>query len=82
MSGALVAAAALSILLAVPASAAMPVTGAATLALESPVIQVAKKKKMTRRQEADQSAKDGTVPARYRANVPKEYHQYIPFAKQ
>ncbi len=45
----------------------------------------AKKKKparMTRQQEVDRSIDSGTVPARYRNSVPKEYHQYIPFDKQ
>jgi hypothetical protein len=45
----------------------------------------AKKKKpsrMTRQQEVDRSIDRGTVPARYRNSVPKEYHQYIPFDKQ
>jgi hypothetical protein len=41
-----------------------------------------KKNKMTRQQELDHSVDTGTVPARYRSQVPKEYHQYIPFAKQ
>ena len=44
-----------------------------------------KKKKptrMTRQQEIDRSVDRGTVPARYRNSVPKEYHQYIPFDKQ
>lgn len=41
-----------------------------------------KKKKMTRQQELDHSIDTGTVPARYRSQVPKEYHQFIPFAKQ
>jgi hypothetical protein len=44
-----------------------------------------KKKKparMTRQQEIDRSIDRGTVPARYRNSVPKEYHQYIPFDKQ
>ena len=46
---------------------------------------VAKKKKparMTRQQEIDRSVDRGTVPARYRNSVPKEYHQYIPFDKR
>jgi hypothetical protein len=38
--------------------------------------------KMTRQQEVDRSIDQGTVPARYRNSVPKEYHQYIPFDKQ
>jgi len=44
-----------------------------------------KKKKparMTRQQEIDRSVNRGTVPARYRNAVPKEYHQYIPFDKR
>lgn len=44
-----------------------------------------KKKKparMTRQQEIDHSIDRGTVPARYRSSVPKEYHQYIPFDKR
>ena len=46
---------------------------------------VPKKKKpakMTRQQEIDRSVDRGTVPARYRDSVPKEYHQYIPFDKR
>jgi flagellum-specific peptidoglycan hydrolase FlgJ len=44
-----------------------------------------KKKKparMTRQQEIDRSIDRGTVPARYRNSVPKEYHQFIPFDKR
>ncbi|NOJ47941.1 hypothetical protein [Bradyrhizobium archetypum] len=44
-----------------------------------------KKKKparMTRQQEIDRSIDRGTVPARYRSSVPKQYHQYIPFDKR
>lgn len=40
------------------------------------------KKKMTRRQEIDHSIDTGTVPARYRSSVPKQYQQYIPFDKR
>jgi hypothetical protein len=36
---------------------------------------------MTRQQEIDKSIDSGTVPARYRKQVPKEYQQYIPFSK-
>lgn len=39
-------------------------------------------KKMTRRQEIDHSIDTGTVPARYRSSVPKEYQHYIPFEKR
>ena len=38
--------------------------------------------RMTRQQEIDRSVDRGTVPARYRNSVPKEYHQYIPFDKR
>ena len=48
--------------------------------------QAAPKKKkparMTRQQEIDRSVDRGTVPARYRNSVPKEYHQFIPFDKR
>jgi hypothetical protein len=37
---------------------------------------------MTRQQEIDKSVQSGTVPSRYRSQVPKEYQQYIPFEKQ
>lgn len=40
------------------------------------------KKKMTRQQEIDHSVDSGTVPARYRSSVPKQYQHYIPFDKQ
>ncbi|WP_454618933.1 hypothetical protein [Bradyrhizobium cenepequi] len=39
-------------------------------------------KKRTRQQEIEHSIDTGTVPARYRSSVPKQYRQYIPFAKQ
>jgi hypothetical protein len=38
--------------------------------------------KMTRQQEIDKSIDSGTVPARYRSRVPRQYQQYIPFEKQ
>lgn len=37
--------------------------------------------KMTRQQEIDKSVESGTVPSRYRKSIPKQYQQYIPFAK-
>jgi hypothetical protein len=40
-----------------------------------------KPRNMTRQQEIERSIDSGTVPARYRKSVPKEYQQYIPFAK-
>lgn len=39
-------------------------------------------KQMTRQQELDKSIDSGTVPARYRRQVPKEYQQYVPFDKR
>jgi hypothetical protein len=39
-------------------------------------------KKLTRQQEIDKSIDSGTVPARYRRSVPKEYQQYVPFDKR
>jgi hypothetical protein len=41
-----------------------------------------KSAKMTRQREVDRSIDRGTVPARYRNSVPKEYQQYIPFDKR
>ena len=68
-----------------PAAAAT----SSTTAPEEPAPEKAKapprKKKparMTRQQEIDRSIERGTVPARYRNSVPKEYHQYIPFDRR
>ena len=36
---------------------------------------------MSRRQEIDKSIENGTVPSRYRSQVPKEYQKYVPFEK-
>lgn len=41
-----------------------------------------KSKKSKRQQEIDRSVESGTVPRRYMKNVPKQYHDMIPFAKQ
>jgi hypothetical protein len=38
--------------------------------------------KRTRQQEIEHSIDSGTVPARYRSSVPKQYQHYIPFDKQ
>lgn len=69
----------------VPLQAAMPVPGAGNAVENSDAIEVAAKKKKGKkksaRQEAEESAEAGTVPSRYRSSVPKQYHQYIPFAK-
>jgi hypothetical protein len=55
-------------------------TAPATTTTEQPT-KKKKPAKMTRQQEIDKSIDSGTVPARYRKSVPKEYQQYIPFAK-
>jgi hypothetical protein len=62
-----------------PAAATPPAATTTTEPAKGP-----KKRKsgnMTRQQEIDKSIDSGTVPARYRKSVPKEYQQYIPFAK-
>jgi hypothetical protein len=67
-----------------PAPAATTSAPAATTPATTQNDQPAKKKKtakMTRQQEIDKSVDSGTVPARYRKQVPKEYQQYIPFSK-
>ncbi len=37
--------------------------------------------KSSRRREVDKSVDSGTVPSRYRKDVPREYQKYIPWAK-
>jgi hypothetical protein len=61
-------------------SAAAPETTAPEMEKAAP--KKRKPAKMTRQQEVDRSIDRGTVPARYRNSVPKEYHQYIPFDKR
>jgi hypothetical protein len=39
-------------------------------------------KKQTRQQEVDSSVQSGTVPRRYMQNVPKQYHNLIPWGQQ
>jgi hypothetical protein len=66
------------------APAATSTAAPETTAPEKEKVAPKKKKsaKMTRQQEVDRSIDRGTVPARYRNSVPKEYHQYIPFDKR
>jgi hypothetical protein len=66
------------------APAATSAAAPETAAPEKEKVAPKKKKpaKMTRQQEIDRSVDRGTVPARYRNSVPKEYHQYIPFDKR
>ncbi|WFU13704.1 hypothetical protein [Bradyrhizobium sp. CB3481] len=68
-----------------PATAATPSTTAPEASAPEKGKVAPKKKKparMTRQQEIDRSIERGTVPARYRNSVPKEYHQYIPFDRR
>jgi hypothetical protein len=70
-----------------PAATTTPAAPAAA-ATETTTTEPAKPKKkkpakqMTRQQEIDRSIDRGTVPARYRSQVPKEYQRYIPFDKR
>ena len=67
------------------APAATPTDTATPAATNAEPAKTPKKKiarKMTRQQEIDRSIRNGTVPARYRNSVPKEYQHYIPFEKR
>jgi hypothetical protein len=68
---------------ATPPAATAPATAPATTAPSATATDAKKKKttKQTRQQEIDKSVNSGTVPSRYRKDVPKEYQQYIPFSK-
>ena len=59
-----------------------PENAAATPEKEKAAPKKKRPARMTRQQEIDRSVDRGTVPARYRNSVPKEYHQYIPFDKR
>ena len=68
-----------------PAAATTAAPAAKTETTTAEPAKPAKKKaakKMTRQQEIDKSIDTGTVPARYRSSVPKEYHHLIPFDKR
>jgi hypothetical protein len=76
-----------------PAPAATPAPAESPSASAPPASDTAEKKtastkkkstgkRMTRQQEIDHSISSGTVPSRYRSQVPKEYQQYIPFDKR
>lgn len=64
------------------ATSSAPAPETATAEKERPATKKGKQARMTRQQEIDRSIDRGTVPARYRSSVPKEYHQYIPFDKR
>ena len=65
-----------------PLAATAAETAPATAEKQKPATRKKKPAKMTRQQEIDRSIDRGTVPARYRSSVPKEYQQYIPFDKR
>jgi hypothetical protein len=68
-----------------PAATTATAPAAKTETTTSEPAKPAKKKaakKLTRQQEIDKSIDSGTVPARYRSSVPKEYHHLIPFDKR
>lgn len=60
---------------AIPAQAQQPGAGDAQQQQK-----MKKQKKPATRQEVDKSVDSGTVPAKYRSSVPKQYQQYVPFA--
>jgi hypothetical protein len=66
------------------ATATTPAAAPTATTATEPAKNPKKKKvaKMTRQLEIDKSIDRGTVPARYRSSVPKEYQQYIPFEKR
>ena len=67
---------------AAPPAAAPETTPAEKATAEKAAPKKKKPTKMTRQQEIDRSVDRGTVPARYRSSVPKEYQQYVPFDKK
>lgn len=65
-----------------PATSTTPATGTAQTAAPSGGQPKAKAKKTSSRQkEIDSSVQSGTVPKRYMKNVPKQYHDLIPWSK-
>lgn len=62
------------------ASKTAKTTKAAKIAT-APKAKTAARKKPTMQQEVESAVESGTVPARYRSSVPKEYQQYIPFGR-
>jgi len=65
-----------------PEPAASPAPSASPTTTENKPTTTKKKKSAgTNRKEIDRSIQNGTVPSRYRSQVPKEYQQYIPFEK-
>ena len=67
---------------AVPATSSTAAPEASVPEKEKAAPKKKKPARMTRQQEINRSIDRGTVPARYRNSVPKEYHQYIPFDKR
>jgi hypothetical protein len=68
--------------LASPAPAASPTPSSSPTTTENkPTTTKKKRASGTSRKEIDRSIQNGTVPSRYRSQVPKDYQQYIPFEK-
>lgn len=66
----------------VQVQATTPATGTGQATAPSAGQPKAKAKKTSSRQkEIDQSVQSGTVPKRYMKNVPKQYHDLIPWSK-
>jgi hypothetical protein len=63
-------------------AATQPDTNSSTTEKAAPKTKKTAAKKRTRQQEIEHSIDTGTVPARYRSSVPKQYQHYIPFDKQ
>jgi cell division septation protein DedD len=64
------------------ATTTTPATPTATTTEPAKSPKKKKVAKMNRRGEIDKSIDSGTVPARYRKSVPKEYQEYVPFDKR
>lgn len=63
-------------------AATPPETTTAETSKAAPKKKKKKPVRETRQQEIDRSIDQGTVPARYRSQVPREYQQYIPFDRR
>jgi hypothetical protein len=63
------------------AFATVPAAAQNTQAQQGAASKKVAQKKPTTKQEVETSVDSGTVPAKYRSSVPKQYQQYVPFAK-
>jgi hypothetical protein len=65
-----------------PAAAATPAADAPAKTASEPHVKKSSHRRASRNAEIDRSINNGTVPARYRNSVPREYQQYIPFDRR